>query len=272
MPSDASQLDQAHPNPRSRLHVSFSCASYCLTLRRDRGGRKRREGFLPCTRFRWAELFSCISRKVRGSEFVQAVGTLVAAHTLLLDLVKPPLRKWPGGRCPPPTHPQKPLRLPFNPTPLPCSLSSSLSSRWKAWCGQGEAQEQMSAQSDHLEPVAPPHTCCLKAPSLPQTPLHPLSHLSLSRLLPHHSLPPLPHLPPAPLPRCAAAGLGQVDCRGAIPSPHGRRTLTVACRPPASVLPPLVQLARVASVASWSNHPHWQAGDAADGNSFYWLC
>ena len=152
----------------------------------------------------------------------------------------------------PPTHPQKPLRLPFNPTPLPCSLSSSLSSRWKAWCGQGEAQEQMSAQSDHLEPVAPPHTCCLKAPSLPQTSLHPLSHLSLSRLLPHHSLPPLPHLPPAPLPRCAAAGLGQVDCRGAIPSPHGRRTLTVACRPPASVPPPLS--------SNWPEWPVWPAG------------
>ena len=189
---------------------------------------------------------------------------------LLLDLVKPPLRKWPGG-CPPPPHPQKPLRLPCNPTALPCSLPSSFSSRCEGWWGQGEPEEQMSAQSDHLEPVSPPHTCCLKAPSLPQTSLHPFSHFSLST--PPTPLTPfstqISPLPLCPEERCGGGGLRQVDCRGAIPSPHGRRTLTVACRPPASVPPlPLVQLARV---ASWSNHPHWQQPDdpAADGGNCF---
>ena len=188
------------------------------------------------------------------------------------------MARWLRLYCPPPPHPQKPLRLPFNPTALPCSLPSSLSSRCEGWCGQGEPKEQMSAQSDHLEPVAPPHTCCLKAPSLPQTSLDPFSHLSLHSSHTTHSLL-SPYLAPAPLPqpRCAGAGLRQVDCRGAIPSPHGRRTLTVACRPPASVPPPpLVQLARVATLASWSNHPHWQQPDddlaaAAMETVFWWL-
>ena len=82
---------------RLRQGVHFSCA-YCLKPGRgeEERGRKRRQGFLPCTGLRsWPHLLRIASQA--GSWFVQAVGTVVAAHTLL-DLVKPPLRKWPGGR------------------------------------------------------------------------------------------------------------------------------------------------------------------------------
>ena len=203
------------------------------------------------------------------SEFVQAVGTLVAAHTLLLDLVKPPLRKWPGGTSHSPT---KTTQTPFQPhsPPLLSLFLPLVKVESLVWTRRGSGAD--------VCPVRPLGTCrapahlLLKSPFTP-TNLPPPALPSLSLPSPPTPLTPSsPTSPPCPLPRCAAAGLGQVDCRGAIPSPHGRRTLTVACRPPASVLPPLVQLARVASVASWSNHPHWQAGDAADGNSFYWLC
>ena len=186
---------------------------------------------------------------------MQAVGTLVAAHTLLLDLVKPPLRKWPGGRWPPPTHPQKPLRLPFNPT------TSLLLSPFLPLVEVQRLVWTRRVLGADVCPVRPLGTCrapahlLLKSPFTPTNlPAPTLPPPSLPHLLPHHSLPSFPISPHPLLPRCAGAGLRQVDCRGTIPSPHGRRTLTVACRPPASVLPPLVQLARVAKVArvaSW---------------------
>ena len=107
---------------RLRQGVHFSCA-YCLKPGRgEERGRKRRQGFLPCTGLRsWPHLLRIASQA--GSWFVQAVGTVVAAHTLL-DLVKPPLRKWPGGACLVCTAPSRPLThknqpdSPFNVPPL----------------------------------------------------------------------------------------------------------------------------------------------------------
>ena len=99
----------------------------CLLSEAGKGGggegRKRRQGFLPCTGLRsWPHLLRIASQA--GSWFVQAVGTVVAAHTLL-DLVKAPLRKWPGGAaCLVCTAPSRPLThknqpdSPFNFPPL----------------------------------------------------------------------------------------------------------------------------------------------------------
>ena len=109
-------------------------------------------------------------------------------------------------------------------------------------------------------PVQPLGTCRAPAHLLLKSPFTPtnLPPPALPSLSPPSPPTPLtllspPRSPLCPLSRCGGAGKRQVDCRGAIPSPHGRRTLTVACRPPASVTPLLPP------PPPSSNWPEWPA-------------
>ena len=148
---------------RLRQGVHFSCA-YCLKPGRgeEERGRKRRQGFLPCTGLRsWPHLLRIASQA--GSWFVQAVGTVVAAHTLL-DLVKAPLRKWPGGAaclvCTAPsrplTHRQKPTRLPFQLPSL--ALSSSAPPRYEAGGTKERLRSRCLASSATTPNLSRPRT------------------------------------------------------------------------------------------------------------------
>ena len=183
------------------------------------------------------------------SEFVQAVGTLVAAHTLLLDLVKPPLRKWPGGTSHSPT---KTTQTPFQPysPPLLSLFLPLVKVESLVWTRRGSGAD--------VCPVRPLGTCrapahlLLKSPFTP-TNLPPPALPSLSLPSPPTPLTPSsPTSPPCPPAQmcCSRVRAGRLSRR----DPFTTRPPHTDCRlPPAGIgAPTIVQLARVAKVASWN--------------------
>ena len=185
------------------------------------------------------------------SEFVQAVGTLVAAHTLLLDLVKPPLRKWPGGTSHSPT---KTTQTPFQPysPPLLSLFLPLVKVESLVWTRRGSGAD--------VCPVRPLGTCrapahlLLKSPFTP-TNLPPPALPSLSLPSPPTPLTPSsPTSPPCPPAQmcCSRVRAGRLSRR----DPFTTRPPHTDCRlPPAGIGAPPSPLS-----SNWPEWPVWPAG------------
>ena len=135
-----------------------------------------------------------------------------------------------------------------------------------------------SKQCHHSEPVAPPHTCCLKAPSLPPLQLHPFppppSPLLSSHLLTLQLCPAPPQAPAQPS-RALTGWTWQVDCPPfTAPAPH------TDCREPragigarAPARPTGRRSGQKIGQLGWGDQPPTQAAAELDGGGavFYLL-